>query len=212
MGPPNFESDFMEVDWVKYIPFDSTQPYTPWDVDIVSKSCPREQYPTSPVSKPEINKIANGDFEYFIKKGQQDEYGWDYDKFFAEKSDVSEVCYADETAGKDGTCGAVVSKGGYLTTSVDAAYEGYEYDLSFDGKSNGDDAVAEIVYYANWMAEGEIISSEIINLNHGDWNHYQKHLVCPARCGCISIEFYNENSSRSTTTMALDNVSLYKVK
>ena len=67
MGAPEFESDFMEIDWVKYIPFDDSQPYTVCDVDEVSKSCPKELYPTSPVSRPVVNKISNGDFEYLIR-------------------------------------------------------------------------------------------------------------------------------------------------
>lgn len=211
MGPPNFESDFMEIDWINYIPFDETQPYTECDVDIVSKSCTKEEYPSSPVSRPVVNKIASGDFEYFARKGIQEGYGWDLSKFITEKADLSEVCYVSETAGKDGTCGAVISRGGYMTTDIDAAYEGYEYDLSFDATSDGDDSVVEIVYYANTVTDGEIIDSEVIRLDRSNWLNYKKTIVCPPKCGCISIEFYNLNEN-STTTMSIDNVVMHKVK
>ena len=208
MGAPNFESDFMEVDWVKYIPFDSTQPYTVCDVDIVSTSCAKELYPTTPVSRPQVNKIANGDFEYVIRKGKQDDYGWTYKKFTSEKSPVSEVCYADATSGKDLTAGANVKKGGYLYTTVDAAYEGYQYDLSFDAFSDGDDSVCEVVYYSSYVPDTNPIGSEIIHLTKDEWKHYQQTITCPERCSCMTIEFYNTQFAKSTTSMQLDNVAM----
>ena len=105
MGAPNYESDYMEVDWLKYIPFDNTQPYTTCDVDAVSISTPKENYPKSPTSHPQVNKVANGDFEYFIRKKQQNDYGWDFEKFISEQSELNEVCYVSEDEGMDGTAG-----------------------------------------------------------------------------------------------------------
>ena len=208
MGPPNYEMDYMEVDWVKYIPFDSTQPYTTWNVDPVSKSAPKENYPTKPSSRPSVNKIANGDFEYFIRKGVQNGYGWTYDKFLSETSPLDEVCYASATEGKDGTAGGVVKKGGYLHTPVDAAYEGYKYDISFDGKSDGTDSVMEVVYYSSYIpAEATIIKSDIFNISQGDWANYSKTVTCPKDCQAMTVEFYN-NKKNSTTTLYVDNVSM----
>ena len=207
MGMPNYESDFMEVDWVKYIPFDSTQPYTPCSVDQVSISTPKENYPNKPTSHPQVNKVANGDFEYFIRKEKQDDYGWSYEKFISETSPLEEVCYASATDGKDGTAGGVVKKGGYLYTTVDAAYEGYQYDISFDGKSDGNDSVMEVVYYSSYTPDTNPLGSEFIQIQQGDWQNYQKTITCPEGCSCLTIEFYN-NSRNSNSTMAIDNVRM----
>ena len=208
MGAPNFESDYMEIDWIKYIPFDNTQPYTECDVDAVSISAPREAYPTTPVSYPKVNKIANGDFEYFIRKHKQDDYGWTYEKFVTETRDLSEVCYADTTGGKDGTAGGIIKNGGYLHTTVDSTYGGYKYDISFDGKSTGTDSVCEVVYYASYVPDTSPIGSEFIRLDSVDWKNYTKTITCPERCSCMTIEFYNTNGKSSTSAMAIDNVKM----
>ena len=209
MGAPNYESDFMEVDWVKYIPFDSTQPYTPCSVDQVSISTPRENYPTKPTSRPVVNKIANGDFEYFIRKNQQDNYGWKYEKFLTEEEPLGDVCYASATAGKDGTAGAVVRGGGYLHTTVDAAYEGYQYDISFDAQAEGNDGVMEVVYYGSYVPDISPIGSEFIQIHDGDWENYTKTITCPAGTSCMTVEFYN-NASNSNTKLSIDNVKMVK--
>lgn len=210
MGAPNYESDFMEVDWVKYIPFDYTQPYTPCTVDQVSISTPRENYPNKPTSHPIVNKIANGDFEYLIRKGQQNDYGWTYEKFLTESSPLEEVCYANETAGKDGTAGAVVSKGGYLHTTVDACYEGYQYDISFDGKSDGTDSVMEVVYYSSYVPDTNPLKSDFVKLDSADWKNYSTSITCPEGCSCITVEFYN-NSRNSSSTLSVDNIKMTKI-
>ena len=209
MGAPNYETDFMEIDWVKYLPFDSTQPYTPFKVDAVSLSCPKEDYPTSPVSRPIVNKVANGDFEYFIRKNVQDNYGWNYEKFLrsGDTTPVSELCYADQVAGKDGTSGAVVKKNGYLYTVVDSTYEGYDYDISFDAMSDGTDSVCEIVYYSSYVPDTNPIKSEFINISQGEWANYKKSVVCPEGCSSMTIEFYN-NSRNSVSEFHVDNVKM----
>ena len=209
MGAPNYESDFMEVDWVKYIPFDSTQPYTPCSVDQVSISTPRENYPTKPTSRPVVNKIANGDFEYFVRKNQQDNYGWKYEKFLTEEEPLGDVCHASATAGKDGTAGAVVRGGGYLHTTVDAAYEGYQYDISFDAQAEGNDGVMEVVYYGSYVPDISPIGSEFIQIHDGDWENYTKTITCPAGTSCMTVEFYN-NASNSNTKLSIDNVKMVK--
>ena len=207
MGLPNFESDYMEIDWIKYIPFDKTQPYTECNVDAVSISAPKENYPNKPTSRPQVNKIANGDFEYFIRKNKQDDYGWSYEKFLTEDSETSEVCYVSENEGKDGTAGAVVKKGGYLYATIDSAYEGYEYDLSFDGKSSGEDSVMEVVYYSSYVPDTSPLGSEFIKIEKGDWKNYHKKITCPEGCSCLTVEFYN-NTRNSETSMAIDNVKM----
>ena len=207
MGAPNYESDYMEVDWLKYIPFDNTQPYTICDVDAVSISTPKENYPKSPTSHPQVNKVANGDFEYFIRKGKQEDYGWTFEKFLQEESELDEVCYVSATEGKDGTAGGVVKKGGYLHTTIDAAYEGYQYDISFDGKSDGNDSVMEVVYYSSYVPDVNPIKSDFVQIKNGEWENYKTTITCPEGCSCVTVEFYN-NSQKSTSSMYIDNVQM----
>lgn len=211
MGEPNFESDFMEVDWVQYIPFDESQPYTVWDVDAVTKSCPRDQYPSSPVSNPIVNKIANGDFEYFLRKNKQENYGWNFDKTYIEgdSTPVSELCFVSDNNGKDGTCGVTVNKNGYLTTIIDAAYGGYEYDLSLDAISSGTDSVMRIAYYSSTVPGGRPISTQYIPINSTEWTKYTKTIVCPADCQCLQFDFYNADEN-TQTSMSIDNVSIIR--
>ena len=209
MGEPNFETDFLEIDWINYIPFDSTQPFTECTVDSVSQSCPKEDYPTSPVSRPIVNKVANGDFEYFIRKGVQDNYGWIYDKMIDEEKETSEVCYATATEGKDGTAGAIVKDAGYLHTTIDATYGGYQYDISFDGKSSGDDSVMEIVYYESYVPDTNPLRSDFIHIDSSEWKNYSQTITCPEKCSCMTIEFYN-TGNHSTSQMVVDNVSMIR--
>ena len=205
MGAPDFETDFMEVDWVNYIPFDDTQPFTPWDVDIVSKSAPRNKYPTSPSSKPVVNQVSNGDFEYFVRKNKQEDYGWIFDKVDDDELPVSELCYLDQHNGKDGTCGATIRRGGYLSTTIDAAYSGFKYDLSLDAT----DSVMRIAYYSSTIPAGRPISVEYVPINQLNWAKYQKSIVCPTGCRCMQFDFYNANEN-TQTSFSIDNVSLVR--
>ena len=210
MGPANFETDFMELDWIEYIPFDRSQPYTECDVDAVSISAPKEDYPTLPSSRPEINKVANGDFEYIVRKNKQEDYGWKYEMALSdEEVDISEICYADKTGGKDGTAGGIVNKNGYLHTTIDSAYEGYKYDLEFDAKSTGEDSVMRLSYFKSAFPDNNSFQKDYVQIKKGDWSHYKTTITCPKDCACFEIEYFN-NSIGSTSNLAIDNVSLRK--
>lgn len=67
VGEALFEHDCMYVDWVKYIPF-KDQPCTEFNPVIASTQVATlDEYPTTPVSTENVNKVANGDFEYYLK-------------------------------------------------------------------------------------------------------------------------------------------------
>jgi len=66
VGDALFEHDCMYVDWVKYIPF-KDQPCTNFTPVIASTQvASADEYPTTPVSTENVNKVANGDFEYVL--------------------------------------------------------------------------------------------------------------------------------------------------
>ncbi|MCM1289903.1 MAG: glycoside hydrolase family 16 protein [Corallococcus sp.] len=67
VGDALFESDCMYVDWVKYVPF-KDQPCTKFTPLISSTQvATSDEYPSYPVSTENVNKVANGDFEYVLK-------------------------------------------------------------------------------------------------------------------------------------------------
>jgi|GEM_PF-1467302 len=214
MGKPNYESDFMEVDWVKYIPF-KNQPCTKTDVDIVSQSIPKEEYPTSPSSKPVINKIANGDFEYLIRKNKIEDYGWNFstytDASAEEKLDPvgTKVSYVSKTKGKDGSAGGVVNKRGILKAVIDSAYDGYTYDFSFDAKSTGEDSICKISFFEDPTPGSIALSSITLNLDQGDWKTYTRQIVVPEGTSSFDIRFSNKVKN-SETQLCIDNVNLVR--
>ncbi len=79
VGSAKFESDLMQVDYVKYVPFldQPVQPFQPSISD--SQVATRDQYPTTPISVSQVNKVSNGNFEY-VSNHQAEGYGWVYGK------------------------------------------------------------------------------------------------------------------------------------
>ncbi len=64
VGNANFASDCMYVDWVKHIPF-KNQPCVEFNPAMgVSQVALESEYPTTPIATENVNKVANGDFEY----------------------------------------------------------------------------------------------------------------------------------------------------
>lgn len=74
VGDANFETDYMQVDYVNYIPF-KNQTYHEFTPNVNGYAA-QSEYPSKPVSLAEVNKVANGDFEY-IENGAVNS-GWKY--------------------------------------------------------------------------------------------------------------------------------------
>ncbi len=78
VGNANFASDSMYVDWVKYIPF-KNQPCVEFLPALgVSQVALKSEYPTMPVAIANVNKVANGDFEY-VRRNMLNS-GWEMSK------------------------------------------------------------------------------------------------------------------------------------
>ncbi len=203
VGESLFETDYMQVDWVKYLPFDESQPFTEQDASISVNAALEREYPSSPVSYPEINLISNGDFEY-VSSHPQDGYGWNYSRLNTEDKEVSEVCYASHDGYQD-SYGASIKEGGYLTMNIDSCYEGYEYTLSFKAKSSGSDSNAVINFVG--ASSSRAIESKTINITSSEWETYTLDVKAPIDSYSIRLEFYNKES---ISTLQVDNVELVR--
>jgi hypothetical protein len=64
-GVPDFEEDYMLVDWISYEPYDSTEHPSIRGEATDKLVATRDQYPTEPSEIKARNYISNGDFEYF---------------------------------------------------------------------------------------------------------------------------------------------------
>ena len=206
VGESLFETDYMEVDWVKYLPFDASQTYEEQDASISVNAALESQYPSSPTYYPDIDLIANGDFEYLANRGQ-DGYGWYYSRLNSEDKETSEVCYPLNNGGYQDSYGAVIKEGGYLYTNIDSVYEGYEYQLSFKAKSNGDDSNAVLNFVS--ASSSRALESHSIKIVSDEWKTYTLDIVAPKDSHLIRLEFYN---TLSISTLQIDNVKLVRTK
>ena len=203
VGLSQFETDYMMVDWFKYIPF-LDQPYESTTVDISVAGASENQYPTNPVVLPEVNPVANGDFEYTTLVEDYTKYGWGFGKLSGYSVDVKDVCYLDVNGGKDNTTGAVIKNGGYLSSAIDCIYEGQKQTLEFDAKTDASQAIA-IVRYRD--SSGAKLLDERIDLAAGnDFVHYTHEINPPVDTYSVLLQFYSLDTNQVTTYV--DNVMI----
>lgn len=208
VGQSLFETDYLSVDWVSYIPFDEeNQPYTPFVPQITVSEYPKELYPSQPIVTPEVNMIANGDFEYIRKKTEINEYGWNYSRLNTESKEIEEVCYPSNSIGYQNSCGVNINHGGYLTSSIDSVYEDTSYDISFMGKTDGSDSTVIASFYD---ATGGLIKEEIKTLTVSDWTKYEMNVTAPSNSYLMKIECFNADRD-TTTSMYLDNFKVERI-
>ena len=187
VGDSNFETDYMLVDWVKYIPFKS-QPYEPWNPSVSVNPAQRSQYPSSPIVLPEANMISNGDFDALYDLEDRSGRGWTFSKLngYGDK-DVDDICYLGEKDGYDSSVGAVLKEGGYLSSVVDTIYDGFKYNLSFMAKTDADDARVIITYRD---ATQTTLSRKTIKVTGNTFKEYTEELVPPEGTYSVFIQIY----------------------
>lgn len=207
VGQSLFETDYLLVDWVQYIPFDETQPYTPFVPSVSVSEYPRELYPSKPIVIPETNLVANGDFEYIRKKEEIHDYGWNYLKLNTELKEASEVCYPQTGIGYQDSCGVSVNHGGYLTSDIDSVYEGYKYNIKFDVKTNGDDSTFIASFFD---ATGGLIEEKVTNISVGDWRQCSIDVNAPTNSYSMKLEIFNADYP-TDTEMVLDNFKVVRI-
>lgn len=204
VGESLFETDYMEVDWVKYLPFDETQTYVESDPGISVSSALSNQYPSSPSTYPEINLVSNGDFEY-LSDHDSNGYGWNFSRLNTETQEINQVCYPTSNGGYQDSYGVTIKDGGYLYTNIDSVYEGYEYTLSFKAKSTGSDSNVVLNFLNSYSSRA--IEYETIGIEGDEWKTYEISVTAPYDSYSIRLEFYNKQSQ---STMQIDNVELIR--
>ena len=208
VGQSYFETDYLTVDWVKYAPFDSTQPFTPFTPGLTVSALQENLYPSVPTVTPEINYAANGDFEYIRTKENINDFGWVYNRLNTEELPVSEVCYPENGSGYQGSAGAVIKHGGYLTQDIDSIYEGFKNKITFNAKTDGDDSTVLVSYFDPISTRP--IKEEYINITKGDFEKYEYVTTAPEGAHYMRLEIYNTTPG-SLTTMHVDNFKVVRV-
>jgi len=157
------------------------------------------------VAYPEINKASDGDFEYILDHAQND-YAWKYGRLSTETQNVIDVCGAEAGLGHDDSCGAFIKDGGYLSQNIDSTYEGFGYDLSFQGKSLGAGSKV-VVNFVNAYTSRAIESYTFPLDDASAWKKYGGAFIAPKDSYAIRLEAYTQTG----TTMYLDDVVVEKL-
>ena len=187
VGESLFETDYMVVDWVKYIPF-LNQPFEEWDPSVSVNSAEPSQYPSSPIILDNPNMIANGDFDALINLEDPTTYGWVFSKLNGyDDIPVENICYIDAHNGLDASPAVMIKEGGYLSTVVDAVYEGQEYNLSFYGKTDATDARI-ILRYRD--VSQTVIDSKVLKVSGDEYKEYKETIVPPEGTYAIQLQIY----------------------
>ena len=197
-GTPNFEKDYMFVDYVKYNPF-INQPYTDFDaVPSGSLTAASDSYyQRAAVKTPVANKVSNGDFEYVSKLDSSSETdfnsavrnrGWTFTKKVSEKKAQKEVCWV-ENNGLNGEYSAFVKDGGVLRQDIEAVYDNYSFDYSFVGRltTSGSNGTVTFKFYGS-NDETALGNEVAVNLDSMNAKTYTGTLTAPVGTEKIRIE------------------------
>lgn len=187
VGESLFETDYMVVDWVKYVPF-LDQPFEKWDANVSVNAAERNQYPTSPIILENPNMIANGDFDALAALEDKNNRGWVFSKLNGyDEVPVEDICYIDNKLGLDATPAMVIKEGGYASTVVDAVYEDQPYNLSFFAKTNASDARVILRYRDVTQT---VLESKVINVSGDTFKEYKETLLPPEGTYAVQLQIY----------------------
>lgn len=212
-GTPEFERDYMYVDYIKYNPF-VNQPYTDYDaVPTSSLSFANETfYKKAPVKTPVGNKISNGDFEYagLIESTSDSDYasklqskGWSFTKKVSEKQPQKDVCWVEKDTFSNGYS-AFVKDGGVLRQNIEAVYDGYTFNYSFKAKKNNANDKGTVTFRYYGSNENSELSNVTVTLDSVEEKTYTGSLVAPTGCEKIRVEVRADTDSK----VMIDDISL----
>lgn len=209
-GSAEFDRDYMFVDYIKYNPF-KNQPYVDYDaVPTSSLSFASESfYSNAPIKMPIANKVSNGDFEYAGNLNENDyasqlqSKGWSFRKVVSEKKAQSEVCWVEEGIFNDGYC-AFVKDGGVLRQNIEAVYDDYSFNYSFQAKTAAASQTGTLSYIFYGSSEDSELSREMITINTTDAKTYTGNIVAPKGTEKIRLEARASSGSK----IYLDDLSL----
>lgn len=185
VGDPLFDTSYMEVDYVKHIPF-KNQTYTPWNSPVPSwQVASLDQYPTQSTKINKINKVPNGDFEYAGVKHSVDGYG-----LIRQDDNV----IINKENGKNNSYGAKITNSN-LSTNIDTFYTNDQFDVSLDYKGQGQ---LKIEYFD--VNDNKLDENIILLDNSSNWTTLEStKLIAPYK------SHYVKASISSNDTIYIDN-------
>ncbi len=206
VGTANFEKDNMYVDYVKYIPF-LDQPYQEFDPPFSGYALDNE-YPTTPISVPNINKISNGTCENLPTLTVENEnvdtvelYGWNLSKKLSETKRLDEVISIEDGVGFDNSKALIIRDDGLAYQNIDSVYHNFKFDFSFYAKGKGR---AIVVFYGKTTSD--TLDMQTFNIDNENLSIFTKELVAPENCQSMMIDFDTSVGNQ----LLIDNLSLLK--
>lgn len=200
VGAANFETDYMYVDYIKYIPFEN-QPHTNYNPSPNGVASDNE-YPTIPQNNKTINKISNGTFEY-LDSTNINKSGWSLSKYLYEEKEIEEVCFLNENAGIENSKCLIIKDGGIAKQTIDAVYSDFKHNLSFNAKGKGE---LTLNYYS--IDKTIPLKTVTINIDSNEYKEFTKELIAPKDSQSIEIRLHTEDGNQ----VQFDNISLYQKK
>ncbi len=156
VGDADFETDNMYVDYVSYVPFKG-QPCTLFN-PVVSGYADISEYPDKPVSVADINKTANGDFEYIMRGSENS--GWVKSTAPYSESDYALAEAEFERQYREGNAAAIEDRAFKAAfAAAHAELEGEELDAAYDEYKNSDGFSADLETFRNGDGYEEAIDA-----------------------------------------------------
>lgn len=197
VGSADFESDYMEVDYIFYIPF-KDQPYTTYNPE-TNGVASLSEYPTIPITADKVNKIANGTFEY-VKEGKEYLSGWNLGKYIYEKQSVEDVCNIQNGIGYENSKALFIKDGGVAYQMIDAVYNNFSHNFTFKAKGKG---TLVINYYS--VDRTTSLKTLSFDLESEDFEEYIIDLVAPTNSIIMEIQFDTYDGE----SIIIDNANLF---
>lgn len=208
VGSANFETDYMQVDYIEYIPF-LDQPFIDFNPS-PNGYANENEYPTIPQNEREINKISNGTFEY-LNSENINNGGWNLKRYLYEEKEVNEVCYVEEGIGIEESKGLVIKDGGVVEQTIDAVYSNFKHKLEFNAKGKG---TVTIRYYSKDTTTP--LDTKVINIDSESYKLYTLDLTAPKNSQTLRFTIDTvkgpTNAFDGEATVNFDNFSLYQKK
>jgi len=200
VGSANFETDYMSVDYIKYIPFED-QKYTDYNPSPNGYASDNE-YPIVPKNNYNANKISNGTFEY-LNDSNINKSGWALSRYLFEEKPIEEVCYLSNGTGIEDSKGLIIKDGGIAKQTIDAVYSDFQHELKFIAKGKGK-------FTVNYYSQDKTapLNSVVVKIDCEDYQEFNKSLTAPKNCQQIEIRLDTETGN----TVQFDNISLYQKK
>lgn len=200
VGSADFETDYMQVDYINYIPF-LEQPFTNFNPSPNGYANDNE-YPTIPQNAREINKISNGTFEY-LNNENINHSGWKLNRYLDEDKEINEVCFVKDSIGIEESKGLVIKDGGVVEQTIDAVYSNFRHEFDFYAKGKG---TVTINYYS--QDKTSPLKTETININSEAYQKYNLSLTAPKNSQMVKFTLDTFNGEE----VNFDNISLYQKK